>query len=55
MIQLKVNGNVIAILIPELVNMVISALLNSGLNPQSGFQIEAVPLKQEQKEDSTEK
>ena len=54
MIQLKINGNVIAILVPELVNMVITGLLNSGLNPQNGFQIEASPLKMEQKDGDTE-
>ena len=54
MVQLKLNGNVIAIIAPELVSMLITNLLSSGLNPQVGYSIEVSPLKLDDQTEAAE-
>lgn len=56
MIQIKVNGGVVAVVVPDLANMFVINLINSGLNAVNGYTIEVGPFQppvEEKKEDST--
>ena len=54
MVQIKLNGNVVAVVIADLANMFVTSLISSGLTAQNGYALEVAPFKTEQPKEEKE-